>query len=366
MKVSVITMHSVKNYGSALQTFATQKVLENMGLEVEFINYIRSKYMDKNLLETWTEKDKGLSKLIKKVIIYPTVQKWKKVFWNYLNENVTLTPHTYLTPEDFEKYPVHADIFCTGSDQVWNSGWNEGIEYPFFLTFAPQDKPRISFSASIGKSELTSEEISQIRPLLKQYKYITMREDSGLQLIKGMGITNCGFCLDPTLLLSKDEWLKHMKPIQRNKKYVLIYQLNRNKDFDRYAVEFAKRKNLQLVRFCTRYDQARLPGIPLMVPDIQEFPSLIANAEYVITDSFHATAFSINLNTEFISVYPQDYSSRINDILKLTGLEYRKLESFDDFETTDKKIDFDCVNNIILREREESLNEIKKMIEMCL
>ena len=156
-----------------------------------------------------------------------------------------------------------------------------------------------------------------------------------------------------------------MKYKERRKKYVLIYQLNHNTEFDRYAVEFAKRKNLELVRFCTRFDQKRLPGKSVIIPEVEEFPGLIANAEYVITDSFHATAFSINLNTKFISIYPKDYSSRLNDILILTGLESRHLKSYEDFEIADKEIDFSSVNKIIIREREKSLNTIRYMLNMC-
>ncbi len=365
LKIAVITMHTIKNYGSVLQTYATQRILEEMGADVEIINYIRKKNLDSNLSETWTRSDRGAKKAIKKMVLHPTIHRWKKVFWNYLKKNLSLSEHIYVEIEDFENHPIKADIYCTGSDQVWNSGWNDGIEYPFFLTFAPSDKPKIALSASIGKSELSVEEISLIKPLLEKYRYITMREKTGLDLIRAMGIENSALCLDPTLLLSREQWLEHMKYKERRKKYVLIYQLNHNTEFDRYAVEFAKRKNLELVRFCTRFDQKRLPGKSVIIPEVEEFPGLIANAEYVITDSFHATAFSINLNTKFISIYPKDYSSRLNDILILTGLESRHLKSYEDFEIADKEIDFSSVNKIIIREREKSLNTIRYMLNMC-
>lgn len=113
--------------------------------------------------------------------------------------------------------------------------------------------------------------------------------------------------------------------------YVLIYQLNTNKSFDRFAKEFAHRKGLRLVRFCTRIDQILKNGKSLVVPEVQDFVRYIFHADYVITDSFHATAFSINVNTQFISIYPNDYSSRLGSILKLVGLEDRHLLSYDDF-----------------------------------
>ena len=152
MKIAVITMHAVKNYGSVLQTYATQRVLLKKGHEVEIINYIREKNLDSNLSNTWTKNDTGLKKIAKKIVLYPTLQAWKKIFNAYLNKYIVMSPTTYSNENDLLNHKVNADIFCTGSDQVWNSGWNEGIEKPFYLSFVPDNVPKISLAASIGKS----------------------------------------------------------------------------------------------------------------------------------------------------------------------------------------------------------------------
>ena len=147
-------------------------------------------------------------------------------------------------------------------------------------------------------------------------------------------------------------------------KYVLIYQLNTNPQFDAYAKEFAKRKGWKLVRFCTRYDQILKCGKAALVPEVTDFVSLIANAGCVITDSFHATAFSCNMNTPMICIYPNEYSSRLASILKLVGLEDRHLTDYNDFsfvENTD--IDFTHVNEIFERERQIGWDFLKNAIE---
>lgn len=364
MKIAVITMHAVKNYGSVLQTYATQKILQSLGHEVEIINYIREKNLNSKLLATWTQNDRGLKKIFKLVILMPTVKKWKSVFGSYLDNNIALSKNSYTSEKQLLENPIVADMFCTGSDQVWNSGWNNGIEKAFYLSFVPDTTPKFSFASSIGKTELSDDEIKKVYPLLKRYNYISVREKSALKLIKGMGLNNADFCLDPTLLLTKDDWLEHAIKTSIKKKYVLIYQLNHDEKFDKYAVEFAKRKKLELYRVCTRYDQIRLSGKPIVLPEVQKLISLINNAEYVLTNSFHATAFCINLNKQFVSIYPNEYSSRISDILKLLSLENRHLSNYEEYDIADKAIDFSPVNKVLSDYRKSSIDLLKKMIEV--
>ena len=363
MRIAVITMHAVKNYGSVLQTYATQEVLRKKQHDMFVINYIRKKNLNHNLVDTWTRNDKGIKKVLKTIIIWPTVKKWCKVFDTYLNENIIQSPYVYLTEEDFKKHPVVADIYCTGSDQVWNSGWNEGIEKPFFLTFAPKGSKKIAIAASVGKSELSSNELNEILPYLKEYKSISVREKSTAIFLKNHGVDNVEFCLDPTLLLSRKEWLDHSTPYKKKlSKYILIYQLNHDSKFDEFAVEVAKRLQLPLLRVCTRYDQVRLPGKPIVIPKVQELISLFNEAELVLTNSFHATAFCINLNTKFISINPNEYSCRITDVLQLFGLEDRRVRSYTDYSMIEKKIDYERVNMILDEERKKSLHLIDEMI----
>ena len=118
------------------------------------------------------------------------------------------------------------------------------------------------------------------------------------------------------------------------------------------------------MRFCTRYDQAIKCGIPALVPVVEEFVSLIANAGCVITDSFHATAFSCNLNTPMICIYPNEFSSRLASILKLVGLEDRHLTDYNDFSFVDNtSVDFAHVNDVLERERQVGWDFLKKAIE---
>lgn len=363
MKIAVITMHAVKNYGSVLQTYATQTILQRMGLDVEIIDYVREKNLDENLLDTWTKNDFGIRKTVKKAVLLPTVKRWKEVFGGYLEQEINLSKYRYTSQRDFDEHPVVADIYCTGSDQVWNSGWNNGIELPFFLTFAPDNSKKIALAASIGTTSVGQQEAEQIVPLLEKYTSISLREKSAMNVLKDIGIENTQFCLDPTLLLSCADWMQYAVFPKFKDPYVLVYQLNHDPEFDAFAETFTKQKGLKLYRICTRYDQVRLPGKPIVLPEVRELLGWFIKAEYIITNSFHATAFSINLNKQFISIYPDQYTSRISDVLTLFGLESRHPSSYDQFNIADQPIVYEIVNEILERERENSLQVIWRMIE---
>lgn len=137
---------------------------------------------------------------------------------------------------------------------------------------------------------------------------------------------------------------------------MLVYQLNKNANFDNYAAEYAKRKGLKLLRLCFNYTQIRLNGKAIALPKIEDFISLIANADTVITDSFHATAFSINLNTSFIAIYPNEYSSRLASILELTEHQDRHLTDYSDFSFVNRVVDFTRSNEILSRERQVAVD----------
>ena len=168
--------------------------------------------------------------------------------------------------------------------------------------------------------------------------------------------------LDPTFLLSKDEWSRLLPKRECKEKFVLVYQLHPNKQFDKYAKAFAKSKGLKLYRISHCFHHIVRSGKFICCPPIEEFMWYIKNAEYFLTDSFHGTAFSIGFNTQFVNVLPKKYSERIQSILELIGYENRILQSYDDFNITDEKIDFNKVNEIIETERKKSYDILCKML----
>ncbi len=375
MKIDIITLHNVKNYGSVLQSLATQTILEEKGYEVKFINYYRKNLIDENILKDNLENSKFFSlnpitKLIGKIILPKTINKQIKVFNDFLNKYIKTTKERYYSFEELQNNIPKADIYCTGSDQMWNSEWNNGIERAFYLDFLPDEAPRFALSSSFGRDEIKDkEEEKEVSKMLKKYRAISVRESSGINILNKMGIKDAEHVLDPTLLLDKDMWKKIVKGKELEKKdgkYILVYQLNmKNKEFDDYVKKLSKAKKMPVIRVSINNYQRFKYGILIDTPNVLDFLDYFINAEYVVTDSFHGTAFSINLNKKFICVFPKKFSARLQSILELTGLEDRKLNNNNDLNQIDKEIDYDKVNKILEQERIKTNNFIDKALKLC-
>lgn len=347
MKIDVITLHAVKNYGSVLQAFATKKLFELYGHEVRIINYVKEESKEENLMKFWAG-----SNLAKRLVMGPTISKWKTVFGEFCKNELQVTGTRYTSESDFINYPLEADIYCTGSDQVWNSVWNKGILPALYLSFVPENKYRFAFAASFGQQELSEDEVNATKIFIDRYNNISVREDSAKRIIEEQyHYPECTHIIDPTVCLSGDSWRSYSKTNTDEENYILIYNLNRSKEFDRYAKKLSKITGLKLKRLCMRYDQVLRCGQSVIIPDVFEFVSLIDNAKYVLTDSFHATAFSMNMNTRPICIYPNKFGGRIESFLKMTDSIQCHVKDYDDFDVLNRAVDFENVNKILNNER---------------
>lgn len=367
LKISVLTFHAVSNHGSVLQTLATKKKLESKGLEVEIINFKKKECRGiLPLIKFWNQDvTNPFKKIIRGVCLFPSFLRWKFMFARFLKKyvDIDINSKSYTTESDFINFPLTSDIYCIGSDQVWNSVWNGAILRPLFLSFVPDSFPKVAYSASFGRSTLSMDEKAETAELLKKFDAISVREVSGLNILKDIGIDNAVSILDPTLLMDQKFWNNYTPARKIKENYILIYQLYSNKDFDEYAVSLAKRKGLKLVRFCTRYDQLLKKGHGYLASEIEDFLSLIKYADLLITDSFHGTAFACNLNTKFISYIPK-FGGRIYNLLKIVNLENRAITNFKDLSVADSSIDFNTVNEILDKEREKADLYIDNMISV--
>ena len=248
MKAEVITIFDNNNYGSMLQTYATQTLLARYGVEAEFVDYIRPHMTDEAKIQERLKKSK-YSNLIALWLIRRRKAKALKdassIFRGFLKDKINLTDRTYYSFEEICKNPPAADFYCTGSDQTWNSSWNQGIDRSFFLSFAPEEKPKISFSASVGKTDISDDERDEMVRLWKQYACITVREESAEKLLRSVGI-EAHTVLDPTLMLTKAEWERIASQRVKNEPYILVYQLHRKHQYVKFedrGDEFKKRVN---------------------------------------------------------------------------------------------------------------------------
>ena len=365
MKVAVITRHAICNYGSFLQSYALEKAIEKLGNEAVIIDYIREDEEYHKRINIALKKSKRwnknfLMRTIYKASRYPETVLMERKFAQFRKKHLNMTK-LYTSIQELEMDKPQADIYCTGSDQVWGPISLENYDPAYCVDFTNDEDVKISYAASFGKTKFEGDTMSYFAEALKKYKYLSVRENSATEIISGMGIDKVEQVLDPTLLLNSEEWSKLIEK-EVTGKYVLVYQIHSNPDLDKYAEEFAKKVNLPLLRVSFYLHQISRSGKLVYLPTIGEFLSYIKNAEYMITDSFHGTAFAINFNTQFVNVVHDETATRNQSLLKLTGLTDRIVTDKKNFDVFNKKIDFSKVNEIIEENRKQSVDRLKTFL----
>lgn len=373
MKACVITLHNINNYGSVMQTYATQCLLERLGLEVEIIDYWRPNTVPEvraqNLLNSKTMKKLkpiwGISPITEKITLSFLKKHFaekESVMWRFLKEHVTLSQKRYYSIDELKQEDFQADIYITGSDQVWNSKWNDGIDKVFFLDFAPERAKRIAFSSSIGRTSFDEEEITETRELLHKYNAISVREQSAVDLLKTIDI-DATLVPDPTLMLTAEEWksVEHYN-YQFEHPYLLIYQLHSNNRMDGYATELARRHGWDIVRIGQSLSDMKRIGKCLLGISVEQFLGLFSHAACVLTDSFHATAFSLNFGVSFVDILPDEFGTRIESITALTGTQNRILKNYSDFAIANDPIDTEHVKSVLDEQRIKGMEFLRRSI----
>ena len=341
MKVTVFPWLDIANYGSVLQVFAVQKVLEKYAGEVEILNL----KFNSRFSETFS---RNPAKFANNILTYAfTKRNFRKV-----KAQINLTGKAFITEKDFNGYTADADIYCTGSDQIWNMKNGASIFGPRFLSFLPKDKRRFAFSSSFG-DRMDKDLAALSAKWIHQFEYISVREDAGLRIINEQyDYHNAIQLVDPTLALPPEFWREYAPKPKITGAYILVYDIMNNKAFYEYAQALSKKTGLPLVHFCNKFARVFLKGKSVLLPPIFNFITLIDNAKYVLTGSFHATAFSMNLNTEPICAYTSMNPGRLASFLRLVDAEHRALTDFNDFDVIDRHVDFSHVNSVLAYERE--------------
>lgn len=362
MKIIVITKHYVKNYGSVLQTYATQELLRRNGDEVIVANYVLPqsagmRYMDVVLRKYSSKLKRG----ILKIILLPTVLRWKNVFGGFLKKYVNVWGDPVGDCIALERELPEADLYCTGSDQVWNPETNGGLQPAYFCEFAKEGGKRVSFAASFGVKHIDEKYEAVLKKYLQNYEALSVRETSGIHIIERLGM-QASEVLDPVFAAGSEFWMKFAGKRKIKKSYVLVYQLNSSKKFDGFAQRAADKLGKKLVRICTRYDQIVKKGRAVLIPSVEEWISLFYYADYVITDSFHGTVFSLLFQKEFVNIYPPRFSERIENLLSILKLKDRHVMENNRTELPKNKIDYEAINKILENERQKT----DKFIDMIL
>ena len=363
MKIAVITLKDSPNYGGILQAYALQRVLKEAGYECDLIDYMNQDFREKFTFFGRPQNMRTIYWLYKKAQ-YPLMCVMMKRLMPFYSKHMTMTRH-FEKPDELKELNKDYDCFITGSDQVWACDLNN-YDDSYFLSFVDDNKLKIAYAASFGRTldMMTEKEKRFCKKNLKKIDYLSTREESGTEIIQ----TLCGRygnqdVLDPTLLLSGSQWndVAENKKV-RNKKYILCYLMQSHKN-DSEALHFAKtlskKTGKPLIKICRGLTSV-LWDETLYVPTCEEWIGLFSNASYIITNSFHGVAFSINYNkqfTAFIEGNPTEgRNTRLYNICKKLGLESRIKVVGDKQKINLKKIDYRGPNEKLEKLRAESMD----------
>ena len=343
LKIGVMTFwESQENYGQLLQAYAFQSHLRKKGLDPFIIKYNKSQSVKKHKpgffgkLRTVDWKKaldlKAVQRKLSTAMNHPPVlpdrgfEKFKRRFLNF-------TPNLYTSITELISAPPKADIYITGSDQVWNYKFIGDFE-PYFLQFGNQSTRRISYAASFGHRELPPPVKTKYRQYLETFDTISVREASGVSLCRDMGFEDTRLLPDPTLLVKKEDWIglcKEDEHFSSSKgKKVFIYTLgNRSSEAKDHLVSYLTGRNDTTVAHASVHNDTS----GNIFPSIEEWLGYIKNCDVVVTNSFHAMLFSMILNRNFIGLPSAGdkvgMNERLNTLVKEFGLEKHLLYRFD-------------------------------------
>lgn len=357
-KIEVITIHRNCNYGSVLQTLATQTIFEQLGFECEVIDFVREVDTKKGALGRLKNKSNKLAKnplllTAAKAVMYISYVKKEKVFSAFLKNYVHLTDRAYRSNDELLADRPTADAYCTGSDQIWNSLWNEGVEPAFYLDFVRDGKPCFAYASSIGKDSIEEDEANTIRPMLEKYALLSVREGKSVGTLNALGYGQVEQVLDPTLYLDRSFWDTLASNRYQGKRYIVTYNLHHDKKLDAYADALGKAKGMPVINISYNWHDVIRKGKLAWCPSVEGYLGLIRDASYVIADSFHATAFSLQFGKQFMTFYPTEASVRMRDLLHKLDLTSRGIDGESpSLDAIDRPIDYSAVY--------EKLSEMRK------
>ena len=349
-KACIFTFHNVPNYGAVLQTYALAHYIEkNLGYHVDIMDFQcggnGSEFEPTEFIKIACRSKKKIATIYKKMMMALCFEKdYRKKylrFQEFKKHNLSVLPYdmTYIY-----------DAVILGSDQIWNPDITGGFQAEFFgQSKLVKGKTKVAYAASCGDvSALSEAQANELIEYTSKLNYVGVREKSLSVFLYENGIKN--ICtLDPTFLLSANEYNTLVQDqLQENDPYILVYELQKNEEMEKLAFRIAKEKNLR-VRILVGYiSYSKKRSYELRDAGPIEFLSLIKNADYILTNSFHGTAFSLIYKKDFNVVLPRTRTSRVIDLLNEIGLTNRIVQA-NERKLSFEHIDYETIEDSIRR-----------------
>lgn len=365
MRVGIITLHSSYSYGACLQAYSTYLVVKKLGHDPIMIDYVNEYEQNQNRVIS-RKPDFSFAKntlyTLENILLLKRYN-MKKAFSEFHNLYEKTAHYSSLTSLQKQIDNEKIDCLISGSDQLWNPDIFNGIDTAFMLDFGSPSQKRIAYAASAGSHIFSNEEIDKISPLLRQYDAISVRENILKEQLDCALETDIAMVLDPTFLLSPEEWLEFAKGVHRyeGKKYILLYMIGvphseyrkRYAPIARYYASILKLPVFAINPMSFIKVNGAERNITNASPN--ELINLIKGAEMIITSSFHGVAFSISLNKTFVALKTAN-PARISALLRTLDLDNRIIDSYDETKCNNllSEIDYGVSNQKLNQLREVS------------
>jgi hypothetical protein len=377
MKVGIITFHKVNNYGAVLQAYALQKTIRKLGYECNIIDYGRKNLKD---ILLWQENKitcilqgkpdrQAYSDIEFLHMFFNTVFFNNRTIsgkFNDFRKRLMLSPP--VNSDNIRKLNSEYDLFLSGSDQVWNCG-RVYLDKNYFLDFVERNEKKGSYAASFGIKDIPDKYMTDYKRLLSDYQYLSVRETIGASIIKYLTGRKAEVVLDPTLLLRKGEWEELIGKNKQKESVIVIYMLEYSKNLIRFAEKLSLMTGYPIRLLNKPYNHKVSAECKTDIGPLEWLEELLY-AEFVVTNTFHGVAFSINFNKNFFVEIAEErirgaMGSRIEDILDNFGLKDRLINRYHS-DNTDKiklQIDYDDTNLKLEELRHHSLTYLINMLK---
>ncbi len=367
--VGIITYHYFHNYGAVLQAYALSTVISKMGYRCQIIDFrpevdtARSFVLPRNPLQ--------LSNALFWLFFWRDHRLYNERFDEFIAKYLPLTEQCYRSALALRENPPHFDTYVCGSDQIWHPLLlNREFGLPFLLDFVPPGSRRVAYAPSFGVSEISEQYKTTIAECLTRFDALSVRESVGQTIVRQLINRPAEHVLDPTLLLQAEDYYRIAIEPKNNKDFVLVYPMELGKDNVFLRLVKIARAQLKLPfvfvfpdgysnRWLRFADQVRFDAGP------REFLGLLKQASFVLTNSFHGTAFSILFGKPFLGAPHSGTNARIRSILELLELEHRQLaypETIVEKPELLEKIDYSRAHQLLQTEVERSLEYLRNVL----
>ncbi len=359
MKTGIMTIYRSGNYGATLQAYATkQAIIENGFGEAEIINYCPDAI-----------KQKIDGKFIKKVGLFHTaVACVEKVYYHPRMKGVnafidSFAPKGLLKKDELGALNEKYDVFLSGSDQIWNYEIAQG-DQSYLLDFVTNNSKKRSYASSFGTRKIAAEYEDTYKRLLSQYKIITVREKAGAELVAELTGREARIVLDPTLLLTTEQWEAKLPEPKFKRDFVFAYQMAHSPLIAKAISKARKKFNSGAV-----FVPFPIMGVCKCRPSLSlsslEWARAIHDSKFVITDSFHGAVFAIIFKKQFYYMVTSDTVkrrlSRLETLLDSLGISDRIIDDVEKCNFNDE-IDYEAVHEKLDALREQSLKILKEVV----